>query len=114
MVTTYTEKPMLIDTIAKATVPVLARRFVNYQDLLCGDAERAFGVTQYEFGVGEYPAAVCEGIVLIETGGAFPKGAAITSDATGRARLAAPGETINGYAREASTGADEFVPIHLK
>lgn len=114
MVTKHSEKPLLTTTGAKATAAIPERRFANYSAVVCGNAERAFGVFRDECSVGDAPGIICEGIALVETGAAFPKGAAITSDAQGRARAAVGTEPVNGYAVSESSGAGEFVPVHLK
>lgn len=51
------------------------------------------------------------GVVL--SGGAFAKGAEITAGADGKAVAASNGNYVLGYALEAATEADQFVPIQI-
>ena len=56
------------------------------------------------------------GTTVVETGGAFSVGDDLTCDAQGRAVVApgTPGEHVFSDALEASSGAGEFVEVHLK
>jgi hypothetical protein len=114
MVTQNTQQIVLIITMDRAVTDLPSRRFVNYLTQVCGNAQKSAGVIERDISAGELTSAIVEGIVLVETGGAFPKGAPVTSDAQGRARLAVGAEPVNGYSREVSPGAGELAPIHLK
>ncbi len=112
--TKHTEKHLLTDTVPKAASALTSHRFANYQGATCVDAEKAFGVFRDDCNIGDTPAVHCEGIAIVESAVAFSKGDPLTSDAQGRARVAATGEAINGYALAAATGVGELIPVHLK
>jgi len=59
----------------------------------------------------QMPVAVA-GIALITTGEAISIGDKLVSDANGKA-LVGTGDAVNGYALDASTGADELIRILL-
>jgi len=107
-----TYQPVQAVTV-KATEDLPAFRFVSVSGGLCGDAERALGVTETDWINGEYAAVVTLGNISVEASGAIPAGSDVTSDTDGKAKLATTGNPVNGRAIEGCSSAGEFVKIKL-
>lgn len=107
-----TYQPVQAVTI-KATEDLPAFRFVSISGGLCGDAERALGVTEVDWISGEYVAVVTLGNIAVEASGAILAGSDVSSAADGKAKTATTGNPINGRAIEGCSSAGEFVKIKL-
>jgi len=75
--------------------------------------EAAIGVRQNTCNLNEAMTIVGNGISMVEAGAAVTAGDQVGSDATGRAKLAASGEFINGRALETATGAGIIIAVLL-
>jgi hypothetical protein len=107
-----TSKPGMTDTI-QAAVALPPHRLVDVNGALCPAGVKAWGATEIAFDDAEQAGIIIQGIVILECGAAIPKGSKITSDATGRAVVAAGANEVNGWAKSATTAAGEFVSIKL-
>ena len=104
-----TEKIILTTTLQAATA--LARfRLVNFAGGQAVAGERAVGVSNAAYDVGEQAGVSARGEMLVEAGAAIARGAAVQADATGRAITLAAGVQV-GEARDAATAAGEFIRI---
>lgn len=110
-----TEMPLQALTVV-AGAAITARRFVAYDDQQAGVAgEKVMGVAQRNAEVGDAVAVTRMGTAIVETGGAFSRGDAIMTDASGRAvEHAGDTEYFAGDALGDSGGAGEFVEIALR
>lgn len=105
-----TEQPILITTI-KATAALTKNLFVGFNGALCGGSAKALGVCNADTSIDEQAPIMCVGIALVKTSAAISLGASVYSSAVG---LAAPSGTIvEGYALDASSGADELIRVLL-
>ena len=104
-----TYKPGITESI-KAQTDLNKQRFIGFDGNYCGDKQKALGVSDVSTEAGQFAPVVINGILLIKTGGAISVGNKITSNAEGKAKKAAD-DPINGYALDASAGADEIIRI---
>jgi len=121
-------KPILIDSIlATATLP--KQRFISFAGAVCTAGQKAIGVCDVETDSGQLAPVGVLGVFLVETGGAITVGAAVTSDANGKAVVATDdaitsttandvttysiqkGSAINGYALDAASASGETIRI---
>ena len=105
-----TYKPILIESI-KAAVNIEKHRFIGFDGNYCQDKKKALGVSDVEVEAGQFAPVAISGILLVETSGVLALGDKITSDALGKAKLAANNDEINGYAVDPSAGTGEIVRI---
>lgn len=95
---TVNKNPRVVDLhsetiIAAAALP--ARRFVGYDNALCGAGAPAKGVTKEAIAQGAEGAIHCFGKALVEAGGTIAAGDLIVSNADGKAvKATALGATI--------------------
>ena len=75
--------------------------------------EAAIGVRQNTPRLNEAMTIVNSGISFVEAGAALAPGDLVASDATGRAKVAAAGEYINGRVMETASGAGIIVGVLL-
>lgn len=68
-------------------------------------------VTAKEFAMGERVAEIADGIVIVEAGGAITSGAAVASDAEGKAVTAT--DNAIGVAITAATGAGQLITVKI-
>lgn len=116
--------PLLaVNYVADAAIPV--NRLVKFGT---GDRNVALAAAATDFMVGvvnETPAALGErvdvvrmGIAWVEAGAAVPRGSPITSDAVGRAVVAAPGVGVNnrviGFADESASAAGDVIRFMIE
>jgi hypothetical protein len=95
----------------------------EYQIVKCGAGDKAFGVAESDSGdpavqnVNSVELRVNVArqgaIARVVPGGTIAQGAAITSDANGKAVTAATGNHINGEAMHAAASTDDFVEVAL-
>jgi hypothetical protein len=125
----------------QAAADLVKHRFIGFDGNLCAANAKARGVSAADTKAGQMCPINIAGEVLVETGGAITAGAAIASDATGKAVAAtafsvtvpagatavtstaaqpdlteAGGylpQAVNGYAVDAAAGAGEFIRVRL-
>lgn len=104
----------IVTVIAPATVEQYT--FLNFAGAQAGAGAKSFGVTMDGTTYANEPVGIAiDGVVLVKTGGAIAVGAAVASDASGRA-ITLPGTgtpAINGYAVEEATAANQYIAIKL-
>ena len=106
-----TEQPILITSI-QAAANLAKNLFIGFDGDICSAGIKAFGVSNAETDSGEQMPVCVKGIALITTGGALSVGDKIESDGDGKAIEATAGE-VNGFALDASSGADELIRVLL-
>jgi len=106
-----TEQPVLITSVtAQAdTSPYL---FIGFDGAVLSSAVKALGVSNAETPNGEQLPVTCIGITLVKSGAAVTVGAAVESDANGKAVPLNAGVS-NGYALDTASGADEVIRVLL-
>jgi len=115
--------------------------FIGFDGNVCAANAKALGVTELDTASGEMAGVIFNGIALVKAGAAVAAGAAVVSDASGRAVTASAlaftipsGSTnvtstsaqpalsksgsvlpqaINGYALDAASAADEIIRVLL-
>lgn len=88
-----TSLPILTGTV-KATGPVLARRFVSVVGAQAGAAANTAGVARTDAAAGDnFPVDVL-GTAVVVAGGPIPAGAAVETDADGRAVVHTTGPVV--------------------
>lgn len=130
-------KPVMEDTF-RASGGVSPHRFVGYDGAHCGAGKKAAGASRYGADDTKLGNMVVIGTAVVEAGGAFSAGDPLTSDASGKAVLAADLSVelaagsdstdvdgahtfaggvlpvaINGYAKQDSSGDGVKVEIKL-
>lgn len=106
-----TYSPLLIFSIT-ALAAIAPNLFVGLTGNICGADAKALGVSDTDTANGEQVPVVTHGIALVKSGAAFPAGADISSDVSGKAVTAVTGK-INGYALDESTSSNQLVRILL-
>ena len=81
-------------------------------DLADSAGENCIGVLRPEGAAGAAVAVLVDGPVIVEAGGTVTNGAAVATDATGRAVDATTGDIIMGYAMEAGV-TNQKIQIEL-
>ncbi len=125
----------------QAAADLVKHRFIGFDGNLCGANAKARGVSAADTKSGQMCPINISGEVLVESGGAITAGAALASDASGKAVAAtafsvtvpagatavtstaaqpdlveAGGylpQALNGYAVDAASGAGEFIRVRL-
>lgn len=116
--------------------------FIGFDGRVCGANAKALGVAELDTASGEYGSVITHGIALVLSGAAITAGAAVVSNASGKAVAATtfsattpsgavavlssgaqPAMTlagsvmpqaINGYAMDAATDADQVIRVVLR
>lgn len=70
-------------------------------------------VTAAEFAANERIVEIADGIVMVEAAGAVASGAAVYSDANGRATATAGTGAVAGVAITAATGAGQLIAVKI-
>lgn len=96
----------------QATGSVAESRFITYAGAQAGAAANTMGVNQYSVSLSELAAVVVSGTAIVEAGAAIAAGAALETDASGRAVTKSAGPTV-GRALQAASGAGSFIEILL-
>jgi len=108
------QKISLFAMTAIATAAVTANRFVGMlTGAPCAAGAKAQGVAQYNAAVGEAFAVDVLGTSIVDAGAAVAAGAAVKSDASGRAIPQGGVGEILGYAVTAATAADQKIEVLL-
>lgn len=102
---------ILILTVA-ATTAITERRFVTASGAQAGAAANTLGVAKYTASTNELLAVDVIGTAVVEAGAAFAAGAALETDADGRAITQSAGPTV-ARALQAASGAGAFVEVLL-
>lgn len=105
-----THSPILTLTIT-ALADIAQRRFVGLDGALCAAGAKALGVTELDVATGEQASVNAIGVILVEAGAAVSAGAAVQSDATGRAITIAADKAPNGFALDAAVAAGDVIRI---
>ena len=91
IVNSVTMVPIASVTVERSGADEIWRRFVRYDGERCGADDVPVGVSRVKSTAdGDLVVVDTVGAVLVRTGGVFGAGAAVASDAEGRAVLAAP------------------------
>ena len=106
-----TEQPILITSV-KAAANITKNLFIGFDGNLCSANAKALGVSNADTDINEQLPVMSIGIALVYSGGQVNQAAKVASDAAGKAVTFSTGE-FNGYALDASTGADELIRIKL-
>ena len=106
-----TEQPILITSV-KAAANLTKNLFIGFNGNLCAANAKALGVSNADADTNEQLPVSTHGIALVYSGAAVSQGAKIASNASGKAVTYSTGEA-NGYALDASVGADELIRILL-
>lgn len=106
-----TEQPLLITSV-KAAANITKNLFVGFDGNLCAANAKALGVSNASADLNEQLSVMAKGIALVYSGGPVSQGAKIACDANAKTVTFSTGE-FNGYALDASTGADELIRILL-
>lgn len=104
-----TEKILLAVTIAAAAA-LTRQRFVDYTGNPASAGERALGVANTDYDVGEQAGVATHGEILVEAGAAVAVGAQVESDASGRAVTLDSGVAF-GVARDAASAAGDLIRV---
>ena len=108
-----TEQPILITSIiAGADLSASKNLFIGFDGRICGNGSKALGVLNADTNINEQAPVACVGIALVFSGAAVSLGAKVQSNAAGKAITFALGE-FNGFALDASLGADELIRVKL-
>lgn len=102
---------VILTTTVVATDAILAERFVGFDGKLCAAGKAVLGVADTDAGVGEAVGINVLGIIAVEAGAAFEAGAAIQSDAEGRAVAKTGSNAVAGTALDAALLPGDFVRI---
>ena len=94
-------KPILIDSITAAG-NLEKHRFVGFDGNHCTAGAKALGVCDVETESGQLAPIGVLGIFLVEAAGNITAGAAVTSDANGKAVTVGNNDEINGYSLDAA------------
>ncbi len=95
-----------------ATAALTAHRFVAAGGGVPAAGGNALGVTRQAAAIGESALTDVIGTAVVEAGGAIAAGAAVETDATGRAVTQTTGVKL-GRALEAAAAAGDFIEVLL-
>lgn len=96
----------------RATGAIVHNRFVTAAGVQAGAKANTVGVANTDAASGETFAAVAIGTISVEAGAAVAIGAALETDASGRAVTRTDGPTV-GRALTAAAAAGQFVEVLL-
>lgn len=94
----------------KASATVAARRFVTVAGAQAGAGANALGVSKFGGATGDMLTVDALGTSIVEAGAAFAVGAALQSDADGKAITKDAGATL-ARALQAATAAGDLVEV---
>lgn len=104
-----TQQPALITSVV-AVVDLPRNRFAGFSGALCAAGAKALGTVQADTEADNVAPVSVLGICLITAGAAVAVGAAVESDASGRAVTLAAGAS-NGIALDAATAVGDVIRI---
>lgn len=105
-----THQPILTASITATADLDHKHRFVGFNGAYAAAGARAFGTLEVETDAGQQAPVNVLGIVLVEAGAAIAAGAAVQSDASGRAITLAAG-IENGVTLDAAAAAGDIIRI---
>lgn len=109
------QKTSLFTMTQYAAALIVAGRFVGLMTgAHCAANAKALGVSQYAAVIGEAFAVDVHGTTIVEAGGAVAAGAAVKSDASGKAVVQGGVGEILGYAVTAASADGQKIEILLK
>ena len=97
---------VVLSTTIKACQDLPEFRFISYQGTLCTNSAKAFGVTMTGYVKSEFASVINLGTIVIETSESIAIGDNVTSDSSGKARIASNTDQINGRALDSCTNSD--------
>ena len=100
-------KPVLIDSI-EAAANIDEHRFIGFDGNYCGAGAKALGVCDVSTEQGQLCPVAALGVLLVEAGGTITAGAAVTSDANGKAVTVSNNDEINGYSLDSAAAGQEI------
>jgi Uncharacterized conserved protein (DUF2190) len=106
-----TEQPLLITSV-KAVADITKNLFIGFDGDLCSANAKALGVSNADTDTDEDMPVMTVGIALVYSGDAVNQGDKVASDGNAKAVTFSTGD-YNGYALDASTGADELIRVKL-
>jgi len=95
-----------------ASGAISKHRFVTHANAQAGAAANTLGVARTDAVMGDTLAVDVVGTAVVEAGAAITAGAAVETDATGRAVTLATGTKV-GRALEAAAAAGDFIEVLL-
>jgi len=120
--------PLMQETV-EASGAISQYRFVGHDNAQINtEGKKARGVALFDIDDGKPGTLVTRGSALVEASGAIAAGAAVGSDASGKAKTAAdilvdiggtvlPGDllvnVVNGYAKEAAAADGDIIEVDL-
>ncbi len=107
-----TYAPVLSITI-KASQNLPAYRFVSYNGGLCGEGDKALGVTDVYCPAGESGSVTVMGVVLVEAGANISVGDDVASGVNGKVVAGSSNDFINGGALDNGSSGD-LIRVLLK
>ncbi len=96
----------------KAVVDITANRFISFNGNISANETKSIGVAETKAASGEMFTVISLGTAIVETSVAVNVGDNITSDSSGKGKLAVGAMIVNGRALTSCTGAG-FITIHL-
>jgi len=102
----------ILTLTALAAGAIAKHRFVTHTGLQAGAAANTLGVARTDAKLNDGLAVDVVGTAVVEAGAAIVAGAAIETDATGRAITKAAGVTV-GRALQAAAAAGDFIEVLL-
>lgn len=96
----------------KATGDIAEFRFVNPSGAQAGAGDHTLGSSEYAAETGDMVSVANLGTATVEAGAAIAAGAAVQSDASGRAITKDAGATV-ARALEAASAAGDFIEVAL-
>jgi len=103
----------VLQTTAPAAGDIPRHRFVTTAGLIAKAGEASYGVSLFEFALGESCTIVALGTAIVESGGVLAKGQQVQSDELGRA-IGAGGGLVLGRALNAATESGEEVEVLIE
>ena len=102
-----TYQPLLIQSV-KANSDVEQHRFIGFDGNHCTAGAKAIGVCDVSTEQGQLCPVAALGVLLVEAGGTITAGAAVTSDANGKAVTVSNNDEINGYSLDSAAAGQEI------
>lgn len=102
---------VVLTTSVVATDVIIQQRFVGFDGRSCAAGKAVLGVTETGGDADDAVGVNVLGIIAVEAGAAFEVGAALQSDAEGRAIAKTGSNAVAGTALDAATQAGDVVRI---
>lgn len=108
-----TEQIVQTVSIKAAAALATVRRFITFDGTYAGAGESALGVLAMNADLNEMAPVYTYGIVMVEAGAAVAQGAAVQSDADGKAITKTTEGVLLGYSLDVASAAGEIIKIKL-